>query len=93
VEGVAVRDDAMKDAAIAQIAASGVSPGQRYRHYKTGNVYLVIAVGLSESDLEPLVHYRVADDEYAIIWTRHLHIFHGRALQGDVLVSRFTLVS
>jgi hypothetical protein len=86
------RDDTQKDAAIAHIAASGVLPGQRYRHYKTGNIYLVVAVGLFEADLEPLVHYRLADDEYAIVWTRYLNIFGGHALQDGVLVRRFDRV-
>jgi hypothetical protein len=87
-----VKDDAMKEAALQRIADRGVLPGQKYKHYKTGDVYVVIAVGLFEADLEPLVHYRVADDEYALIWTRHLDIFCGRALQGEVFVQRFVRV-
>jgi len=57
------------------LRASGVEPGQRYRHYTTGNVYLVVAVGLFEPDLTPLVHYRLAADEYGVVWTRHLSEF------------------
>lgn len=87
----------MKDEARKRIADSGVTPGQRYKHNKTGTVYLVIAVGLFEPDLEPLVHYRIADDEYGIVWTRHLGVFCGRALQpgasgGAVLVKRFEYI-
>lgn len=87
----------MKDEALKRIVDSGVLPGQRYKHFKTGTIYLVVAVGLFEADLEPLVHYRDADDEYGIVWTRHLGIFCGRSLQPGtppdaVLVKRFTQV-
>jgi hypothetical protein len=82
----------MKDEALKRIAASGILPGQRYRHYGTGDVYLVIAVGLFEVDLEPLVHYRSADDEYAIIWTRPLDVFGGQVPSGGALVQRFERV-
>jgi hypothetical protein len=85
-------NDDTKDAALARIAASGILPGQTYQHYKTRDVYLVIAVGLYEPDLEPLVHYRIADDEYATVWTRQLHVFSGKALNGETLVQRFERV-
>lgn len=68
-------DDATKDLALVALRASGIEPGQRYRHYKTSNVYLVVAVGLFEPNLTPLVHYRRADDEYGIVWTRDLSEF------------------
>lgn len=87
-----MKDDLLKEESLRRIAARGVLPGQRYQHYKTGNVYLVVAVGLNEPDLEPLVHYRITDDEYAIVWTRCLDVFCGRALLGDAFVSRFARV-
>ena len=87
----------MKDEALKRIADSGVAPGQRYRHFKSGTIYLVVAVGLFEADLEPLVHYRIDDDEYGVVWTRHLGVFCGRSLQtgtqpNAVLVKRFELI-
>ena len=85
-------DDLVKDIALVRIRESGVLPGQRYRHYKTGGIYLVVAVGLFEADLEPLVHYRLADDEYAIVWTRYLGVFGGQALQDGALVRRYERV-
>lgn len=87
-----MRDETLKDEALARIMASGVLPGQRWRHSKTGSVYQVIAVGLNEADLEPLVHYRVADDVYATVWSRPLGIFCGRALHDGALVQRFEQV-
>ena len=88
-----MRDNAMKDESIRRLTASGVLPGQRYQHYRTRAVYLVIAIGLFESDLEPLVHYRLAEDEYGIVWTRHLTIFCGQVAQSAALVPRYTLVN
>lgn len=78
--------------ALTKLDASGVLPGQTYEHPKTGGVYLVIAVGLNEPDLEPLVHYRDATDEYATVWTRTMAAFTGKALDGDTLVQRFVRV-
>jgi len=85
-------NDDTKEAALARIAAAGILPGQTFRHYKTGSLYLVIAVGLYEPDLEPLVHYRAADNEYGVVWTRQLHVFAGKALDGETLVQRFERV-
>jgi hypothetical protein len=83
-------DDTTKETALAQIAASGVLSGQCWEHGKTGTVYLIVAVGLNEPDLEPLVHYRKADDAHAIVWTRQLHVFCGKVLDGAAFASRFT---
>lgn len=85
-------DDEAKQAGVERLRASGVLPGQVYKHFKGGE-YTVVAVGLNEPDLEPLVHYRASDDPYAIVWTRQLHVFTGRALEGDTLVTRFVQIS
>jgi hypothetical protein len=87
-----MRDNEMMAESLRRITERGVLPGQKYKHYNTNDVYVVVAVGLNEPDLEPLVHYRIAADEYATIWTRHLDIFCGRARQGDVFVSRYERV-
>jgi len=80
--------------ALAKLRDCGVLPGQTYKHYKMdGGVYLVVAVGLNEPDLEPLVHYRDAEDEYATVWTRALAAFTGKALVGETLVQRFERVT
>ena len=85
-------DDEAKQASLEKLRASGVLPGQTYKHFK-GGVYKVVAVGLNEADLEPLVHYRAADDEYGIVWTRPLFVFTGRALVDDAFVTRFVQIS
>jgi hypothetical protein len=78
--------------AMAHLRSSGIVPGQKYRHCETGTVYLVIAVGLYEPDLEPLIHYRDAADEYGIVWTRQLHVFDGMKPLDGTLVKRFQRV-
>lgn len=84
--------DELKQASLEKLRASGVLPGQVYKHYKGGE-YTVVAVGLNEADLEPLVHYRAFDDPYAIVWTRPLFVFTGRALVDDAFVTRFVQIS
>ncbi len=85
-------DDELKQASLEKLRASGVLPGQVYKHY-TDALYKVVAVGLNEPDLEPLVHYRDANDEYAVVWTRQLHVFTGRALVDGEFVTRFVQIS
>jgi len=77
--------------ALARLRDCGVLPGQVYKHFKGGE-YVVVAVGLNEPDLEPLVHYRDASDEYATVWTRTIAVFTGKALNGETLVQRFVQI-
>lgn len=78
-----------KDDALEAIDQSGVRPGQRWRHFKHGTVYQVMAVGIEETSLEPKVGYAGPD---GVVWFRHLNVFTGLARQDQTLVSRFTLV-
>jgi len=87
-----MKDEEAVKVALEVIRSSGVHPGQKYQHHATKTIYIVTAVGLNEPDLEPLVHYRDAADEYAIIWTRQLHVFTGRALVDNEFVQRFVQV-
>ena len=82
-----------KQISLERLRTSGVLPGQIYKHFKTGSLYKIVAIGLNEPDLEPLVHYRAADDEYGIVWTRNLHVFMGRALVDSEFVTRFVQIS
>jgi hypothetical protein len=49
-------EDTKKDEAQARLDRCGVKPGQIYRHYK-GGLYTVVAVGIKEDTLEPMVVY------------------------------------
>lgn len=73
-----------------KIAASGVKRGQRYRHFKTGFIYIIDSVGVFEPDFSPMVGYQ--RDVGGRIWYRSLAVFTSRAIYGNVLVPRFVLV-
>lgn len=45
-----------KDVAQKKIKASCVEPGQVFRHYK-GGLYTVVAVGIDEATMKPMVAY------------------------------------
>jgi hypothetical protein len=38
------------------------------------------------------VQYQQFDDPYAMSWSRHLDVFCGQVLRGEVLSPRFSLV-
>jgi hypothetical protein len=61
-----------KETALLYIAASGVLPGQTWRHVKTGGTYRVVAVAIEEATLVAVVVYKGHDE---IMWTRPLHAF------------------
>lgn len=71
-----------------KIAASGIRAGQRFRHYKTHNIYTIDSVGVFEADLSPMVCYRLGGR----IWYRALAVFTSQAIYNNTLVPRFVLV-
>ncbi len=92
-----MRDDTALQEALEKVRTSSVKAGQRYRHFDSGDVYLVHDVGLFEADLEPTVSYSCCDRAGvripdATVWMRYLTIFRSRAVQNGTLVPRFTLV-
>lgn len=78
-----------RENALKVIDASIVRAGQRWRHYKSGNVYQVIAIGIMEASLDPAVVYAGRD---GVVWVRSLSIFTGHAASGNALIPRFSLV-
>jgi hypothetical protein len=87
---VRMGDDSAKDVAQAELAMSGISGGQIYRHYK-GGYYCVVAVSLKEDTLEPLVtyHSNLTDTD----WTRTLQNFTEMVeLPNGERIKRFTRV-
>lgn len=64
-----------KSTALAVVAASPVRPGQVWRHVKSGGKYFVVAVGLDEPSLEPVVVYSGRD---SVTWVRRLDEFVSR---------------
>jgi hypothetical protein len=61
-----------KDQALYALDACEVRAGQRWKHTKTGGVYTIIATGLAEATLSPVVIYAGAD---GVVWVRGLAVF------------------
>jgi hypothetical protein len=73
-----------KNEALAALDASGVRAGQTWQHVK-GSFYTVIATGIDEAIMAPVVIYAGCD---GVVWVRALEVFLGR--KGDSV--RFTCV-
>jgi hypothetical protein len=63
-----------KEEALWTLDASEVRAGQTWRHVKTGNRYQVVATGLDEATLMPVVIYSGHD---GVVWVRALTVFLG----------------
>ena len=61
-----------KDQALYVLDACEVRAGQRWKHTKTGGVYTIIATGLAEATLSPVVIYAGHD---GVVWVRALSVF------------------
>ncbi len=68
-----------KDKALWALDASEVRAGQTWRHAKTGNTYKVIATGIAEATLTPVVIYAGHD---GVVWVRALSVFVGDNDEG-----------
>ena len=64
-----------KTVALESIRTAPVKAGQVWRHVSTGRKYFVMAVGLEEATLAPVVVYSGHDD---VVWTRPLSVFLSR---------------
>ena len=63
-----------KEQALWMLEASEVRAGQTWQHAKTGRRYTVIATGVDEATLAPVVVYSGPD---GVVWVRALEIFVG----------------
>jgi hypothetical protein len=68
-----------KNDGLLALHASEVRPGQRWRHLKTNGAYTVIATGLDEATLTPVVIYAGGD---GVVWVRTLAAFLGDTEAG-----------
>jgi hypothetical protein len=66
-------DSELKDRAQAWATGDGPAIGSKWKHYKTGGHYIVVARSLMEDTLEPLVTYYSVDK--GTYWTRALRNF------------------
>ncbi len=77
---------ATKEEALYQLDASEVRAGQRWKHTKKGTIYTIIATGIAEATLSPVVVYAGAD---GVVWVRALTVFLDNNDEGK---PRFTIV-
>lgn len=64
-----------KAMALESIRTAPVKAGQVWRHARSGWKYFVMAVGLEEATLAPVVVYSGHD---GVVWTRRLSVFLSR---------------
>ena|SRR3972149_6161533 len=76
-----------KEQALWMLDASEVRAGQTWQHVKTGRRYMVIATGVDESTLAPVVVYAGPD---GVVWVRALEVFVGNTDEGK---ARFLLIT
>lgn len=75
----------LKDDALWLLDASEVRPGQTWLHAKGGR-YTIIATGISEATMAPVVIYAGSD---GVVWVRALTVFLGNNDEGK---PRFVLI-
>lgn len=68
-----------------------VRVGQKYRHYRTGTVYHVLAVAMHTETEETMIVYRAWKDPYSPVWVRPMGVFCSLAMHGGEAVQRFVL--
>ena len=68
-----------KDEALFKLDASEVRAGQRWKHTKTGNIYVIVATGLDEATVTPVVIYAGHD---GVVWVRALGVFLENNAEG-----------
>lgn len=79
-----------KDQAQEVLKRSGLTPGDRFRHYR-GGLYEVVVCAIHEDTLEPLIVYRSL--EKGTIWVRTLANWQESVAVDGQTVARFTRLS
>ncbi len=70
--------------------------GEKYRHFKTKNIYEIIAIGKHSETLEEMVVYKglYNSEEFGNnpIWIRPIKIFEEKVIANGKEVKRFELI-
>ena len=61
-----------KEEALFRLNACEVRAGQKWKHFKTSGTYTIVATGIAEATLTPVVVYVDGD---AVVWVRSLDSF------------------
>jgi Protein of unknown function (DUF1653) len=68
-----------KDEALYRLHACEIRAGQHWKHAGTGGIYSILATGLAEATLSPVVVYV---DRDGIVWVRAIDVFLGDNDEG-----------
>lgn len=72
---------------------NSIQAGQFYRHFKTKQLYKIIAVGKDSETLELVIVYEAQyDNPESKVWCRSLQNFCEEIERDGVKMKRFTLV-
>ncbi len=78
-----------KEEGLRALVASGIMPGQRYIHAKTGRHYEVKLLSLDEKTCTPMVHYQKEGDSP---WSRTIEDFTQMVMVNGREMPRFIRV-
>ncbi len=66
--------------------------GKKFKHYKTGNVYMLINFTKDSETLEDMVSYQRVSGDDVTIWSRPLQMFFGKVIVNGQPVDRFEII-
>lgn len=66
--------------------------GKQFKHFKTGNIYMIIAFTKDSETLEDMVSYQRVNSDDTTIWSRPFDMFFEKVERNGVTVDRFELV-
>lgn len=66
--------------------------GKKFKHYKTGNIYMLINYAKDSETLEDMVSYQRISGPDTTIWSRPFDMFFEKVEVNGELVDRFELV-
>lgn len=69
-----------KDKALRDIDQSGLCPGQRWTSVANNTTYTIVATGVAEATLSPVVVYAGPD---GVVWVRSLEMFMSASHDGS----------
>lgn len=66
--------------------------GKQFKHFKTGNIYMLICFTKDSETLEDMVSYQRVNSDDTTIWSRPFDMFFEKVEKNGEMVDRFELV-
>lgn len=66
--------------------------GKKFKHYKTGNIYMLINFTKDSETLEDMVSYQRVSGTDVTIWSRPFNMFFEKVEKNGEMVNRFELL-